>query len=365
MKKIISLFFVALEFVSCNSKQNLKLKFLDEFILEDSLSYKKSLIGGLSGVDYANGFYYFVVDDVKNPRYVISEIEFNKDTITSLGFLDVIFLNDSTETFYKENALDLESIFVDKKTLEVNLVSEGSIRRGKNPLVFSVDSTGMFKENYKIPDYFKANSSAKPKHNATFESSSKSFDNKGFWVGMEGVLQADGEEPVVKDESSPIRITYFDNKTNTATKQFGYELDKISSLKGNVNLNGVTAILEFKKNEFFIVERAYKSGLGTYGNTIKIYHTVIDESTTNILDINSLKKANYNIAEKQLLFNFDTIKDELTKGIIDNIEGITFGPILANGNKSLLLVSDDNFQKYGKQLNQFLLLEIEESKPIK
>ena len=46
------------------------------------------------------------------------------------------------------------------------------------------------------------------------------------------------------------------------------------------------------------------------------------------------------------------------EGFIDNIEGITLGPKLSNGNQSLILVADDNFQVYGKQLNQFLLLEI-------
>ena len=56
--------------------------------------------------------------------------------------------------------------------------------------------------------------------------------------------------------------------------------------------------------------------------------------------------------------NFEDFKEDLTEGIIDNIEGITLGPVLENGNESLVLVSDDNFQLYGKQLNQFILLEI-------
>jgi hypothetical protein len=45
-------------------------------------------------------------------------------------------------------------------------------------------------------------------------------------------------------------------------------------------------------------------------------------------------------------------------GIIDAIEGISFGPVLENGNQSLLFVSDDHFQIYGKQLNRFILFEI-------
>ena len=61
-----------------------------------------------------------------------------------------------------------------------------------------------------------------------------------------------------------------------------------------------------------------------------------------------------------MVFSFDTVKNKLTEGIIDNIEGITLGPILENGNQSIILISDDNFQLFGKQLNQFLLLEIKE-----
>ena len=34
--------------------------------------------------------------------------------------------------------------------------------------------------------------------------------------------------------------------------------------------------------------------------------------------------------------------------------------ILENVNQSIMLISDDNFQLFGKQLNQFLLLEIKE-----
>ena len=66
--------------------------------------------------------------------------------------------------------------------------------------------------------------------------------------------------------------------------------------------------------------------------------------------------------KKKLLFNFESIKDFLTDGIIDNLEGITLGPKLKNGNQSLILVADDNFQTFGKQLNQFILLEIKTNK---
>ncbi|MGK0235701.1 MAG: hypothetical protein ACI9EK_002241, partial [Psychroserpens sp.] len=122
--------------------------------------------------------------------------------------------------------------------------------------------------------------------------------------------------------------------------------------------NGVTDILEFKPNHFFMIERIYQSGYGAYGNIVRVYHAYADENTTNSLAINSLKEINYIPLKKELILDFDSFKDNLTENIVDNIEGITFGPILPNGNKTLLFVSDDNFQVYGKQLNQFLLFEI-------
>jgi hypothetical protein len=185
------------------------------------------------------------------------------------------------------------------------------------------------------------------------------MDKKGFWSVLEAPLRKDGEEPTFTKTLSPVRITYFDAASEKATKQFAYQLEGITKpAKGDVNLNGVTAILEYEKNRFFIIERTYQSGYGAYGNIVRIFDAEITSEMTNILDIDALKKTKYTALKKRLLINFEDLKNRVTAGIIDNIEGITFGPILENGNRSLLVVSEDNFQLYGKQLNQFIVLEI-------
>jgi len=353
----IKLFYIIafVAFVGCKSEK-VSINFLNEFIVKDSLIFKNTVVGGISGIDFSNNQYYMVVDNPKKPRILIADILVKKDSIKAVDFKQVIRL-DSTSQFYKNNALDLESVFVTNN--RINLVSEGAIRKGKNPTVFSVNSLGEMQEEIDIPSYFKANSIAKPKHNATFESSSRSVDEKGFWVAMEGPLKADGEEPTFHKTQSPVRITYFDNQRKKATKQFAYQLEKIDQpAKGKINLNGVTAILEYAKNCFFVVERIYQSGYGNYGNTIRIFKATIIDESTNTLAIKSLKKKAYIPLKKELLFDFKSIQSKLTDNIIDNIEGITFGPELSNGNQSLVLVSDDNFQVYGRQLNQFILLEI-------
>lgn len=359
-KNISYILLIALVFYSCTKKKEIALVFLDEYIVKDSLAIENSFIGGLSGIDYSNGFFYFVVDDSEKPRFLRAEIDIKQDKINSVNFKNVVYLNDTTTSFYNENILDLESIFIDKETEEVNFVSEGSILKGKKPSVFTTDSLGNFLRSYVLPNYFIPDTVPKLKHNGIFEGSSKGVNGKGFWVAMESPLIVDGDEPSFKKTSSPIRITYFDKKSKKAIKQFAYQLEHITKpSKGKINLNGLTSILEYKENHFFIIERTYQSGYGNYGNGIKIFDAYIDETTTNILEVESLKEKDFTSLRKRLIFDFEEVRDQLTKGIVDNIEGVTFGPKLANGNQSLILVSDDNFQLYGKQLNQIILLEIE------
>jgi len=357
MKKTLLSFFIAFLFYACHQSKKSSLIFLDEYVVQDSLQFKNSILGGFSGIDYANNSFYLVVDDAKKPRFVEADIQIQSDIIKKIKFKDIVFLKDSTSNFYEENTLDLESIFIDENET-IYLVSEGSIRKNKLPSIFKIDKKGRFLESYQLPKHL--SNIKNVKHNAAFEASSKSLNHNGFWVAMEGVLHADGEEPTFQKTSSPIRITYFDKKTKKATKQYAYQLEHITKpAKGNINLNGVTAILEFKEHHFFIVERIYQSGYGAYGNIIQIFEAVIDDESTNVLEIDSLKNTNFIPLKKRLVFSFEDIRSQLNDGIVDNIEGITFGPKLSNGNQSLVLVADDNFQIYGKQLNQFILLEIE------
>jgi hypothetical protein len=357
MKRIvIFLIFISSAF-SCEKGKEIQLNFLSEYVLKDSVSFKNSPIGGLSGVDYSNGFYYFAVDDANKPRFLKAKINIEKRKITSINFEAVIFLNDSTTNFYKENSLDLESIFIDEEKQHINFSSEGAINQGKRPTIFTTDFKGNFISEYKLPKNLQNLENIK--HNGVFEGSSKAIAENGYWSVMEAPLRKDGEEPTFIKTQSPVRITYFDATSEKATKQFAYQLEGIiKPAKGDVNLNGVTAILEYDKNRFFVIERTYQSGYGAYGNVVRIFDAEITSETTNILDIDALKKTKYTALKKRLLIDFEDLKNKLTAGIIDNIEGITFGPILENGNRSLLLVSDDNFQLYGKQLNQFILLEL-------
>jgi hypothetical protein len=129
----------------------LDVQFVSEYVLEDSILFKNTLIGGLSGVDCSNGFYYFAVDDANKLRFLKAKINIDKRKITSINFESVIFLNDSITNFYKENSLDLESIFIDEEKQHINFSSEGGINSGKRPTIFTTDFKGNFILEYKLP----------------------------------------------------------------------------------------------------------------------------------------------------------------------------------------------------------------------
>ncbi|CAM1366684.1 esterase-like activity of phytase family protein [Tenacibaculum xiamenense] len=357
--KYVFLLIIGMCFLGCK-KNNIHVRFLDEYVLQDSSIFQKSIVGGLSGIDNYGGNYYFVVDDAREPRVLVGDVIVEDRKISDVTFKKTIFFNDTLNKFYQNEVLDLESVFVNSNG-SLNLTSEGSIRKKKRPTVFVTDSLGKFVKEISLPSHLGNINIGKHRHNGVFEGSCKSTDGKGFWVSLEAPLKIDGEEPSYKVKKSSVRITYFDSDKGKATKQYAYELENLEKpRKGDINLNGVTAILEFRKNEFFVVERIYHSGYGSYGNTIRIFRAWADENTTNTINLESLKKVNHIPLKKELLFDFESAKDQLTDGIIDNIEGICFGDVLPNGNKTLLLISDDNFQLYGKQLNQFILMELVE-----
>ena len=96
------------------------------------------------------------------------------------------------------------------------------------------------------------------------------------------------------------------------------------------------------------MERSYSTG--TQACTIKVFLCDL-KNATNVKNHPSLQNQKLELASKKLILNMDDL------GIfIDNIEGLTFGPKLSNGNQSLLFVSDNNFSD--KQKTQLLVFEL-------
>ncbi len=361
MKKILTLITICQIFIGCAvtkkvQKDAIQVSFMDEYILPADLDFQDTRVGGLSGIDFENDKYFLVCDQSSDPRIYIAKILIENRKFKNIEIQDLIGVQKSK---FPKMVFDLEAINYDEKRNEIVLSSEGLIDEGKDPAIFTVDKTGDITGMYQLPSYFSAEGDQKPRNNGVFEGLSLSHDQRGYWVATELPLEKDGAVPKIYPTRSHIRITKFDKNTGEAMKQFTYKLDGISKLPINFfAINGLTEIIEYANDKFLILERAYSAGYGPHGNTVKIFD-VNASNATNTLAIDELKGKDYQTAEKSLIFNFKSIKDELTDGIIDNIEGMCFGPDIENGKKSLILVSDNNFNSFSKQLNQFILLELD------
>lgn len=338
------------------NNENVTLRYLDDYVIPSGLEIEGTKVGGLSGIEYHEGTYYLVCDHPGNPRFYKANIEINGRKIDTVSITDVVLLNKNTD-FLKGKHLDLEGIRVEKD--RIILSSEGSILNGKDPSIFYITAEGSYLSHFTLPEYFRTSGDQQPRNNGVFEGLAESFDSKGYWVGMELPLQKDGSKPKLFPTKSPVRITHFDKETGEATRQFVMQLENITKIPWlYFAVNGLTEILEYAPDRFLVLERAFSAGHGTNGNTVRIFDVDATQAT-NTLKENNLKKTDYKSATKNLIFDFKPIRKDLKEQIIDNIEGMTFGPDLPNGNKTLLLISDDNFSSLGRQINQVILLELE------
>ncbi|QKX07434.1 esterase-like activity of phytase family protein [Aquimarina sp. TRL1] len=348
------LFFFLITLTACKSRKHISIKFHDEYVVQNDTVFSSSRIGGLSSIDYdpKSDQYYIVCDDARHPRFYKASIEINNNKIEDIRFTAPIKVQNP-----EEKTLDLEALRLsDNNTLV--FTSEGSVKNNSNPAIFTTELNGTFIDAFKLPDNLLATGSNAPRHNAVFEGLTPDIHNKGFWASMELPLQKDGEEPSFLHQGAPARITFFDKKSKTPSFQFTYPLDKLArDPKGKFGVNGITGLVQITTDLFIILERGYVSGYGTQGNTVKLY--VADKkNATNTLHQTSLSDAPYSSASKKLLFDFESVRAKLTNNIVDNIEGITIGPTLPNGNPSLILIADNNFNPSDIQINQFILMEL-------
>lgn len=336
------------------------LQFVDEYVLPDGSIYAGTTVGGLSAIDYADGKWYMISDDAKAPiRFYTADIQFNENGFENVTINGVTELLNGSNLPFADGEVDPESIRV---TSGGSLLwsSEGNIKSGIDPFVRLASADGSYKSSISLSEKFKVSDDENrgPRHNGVIEGLSVAYDKVGYWASMELPLFQDGVEPIVEDTDSPVRIAYI-NASGAFGKEFAYELDPIARKFDETafTVNGVVEILEYDTDKFLVLERSFSTGYADGGNNVKIYD--VDASkATDVSGMDSLKDADYIKATKKLLFDFESVRNQLTDGVVDNIEGITFGPELENGNRSLVLVADNNFSAFGPQLNQFILLEV-------
>lgn len=364
-QRLLPLFVLVAVMSSCSGAKvsksaSVQLKFLDEYIIPKDFEVDGTIVGGLSDLDFDGEHYYAVVDRPGTPYIYEFSMPLTGTTIDTLIFEKTIKIKNEDES-YKNLVFDSEGLNYNPSSQTFTLSSEGAINKGKDPFIVDIAKDGTILDFYQLPEYFQASNKEGLRSNGAFEGLSRSVDRDGFWMATELPMVSDGTTVKLYNTKSPVRFTYFDNENKKAQQQFAYPLGRLRKLPLlPFGINGVSGILEIAPKQFLVIERGYSAGHGQHGNRIMIYLADASKATDILKEPRLKSKIGKTVvpAEKRLIFDFKKIRKKLKHRFADNIEGLVFGPKLLNGNQSLVLISDNNFNAYDEQINQVILMEV-------
>lgn len=347
-----------------------KLKWIGVYDIPHNLNYKGTTVGGLSGIDYDSKKkeYHLICDDrsaINPARYYTARIFFDEKKIDTVYFTNVTALLQKNGTPYPDtkkdpaHTPDPESLRYNPLNGQMIWTSEGErIVKEKetvleNPAITVMAASGKYIDTFPLPSNLHMRSAEKgPRQNGVLEGMTFANHYRNLYVNVEEPLYEDGPRAGLTDNNAFIRIYKYDVTTKQNTAQYAYKLDPVAypAITENAfKINGVPDILDAGNNRLIVLERSFSTG--RLPCTIKIFLADLN-GAENIKDNPSLSKyPAKKPVQKKLLLNMDSL------GVyVDNVEGITFGPTLSNGHKTLVLVSDNNFQLLEK--TQFFVFEI-------
>jgi len=319
------------------------LEFLGQAIVPSGTSFAGTRIGGLSSITYdaRRGVYYAVSDDPADVRYYTLRLDPAGPTV---AFDSVTRLKAPGGGTYAASSLDPEGLALTKDR-ELIFTSEGIANTLVAPFIRRYELDGTFIADLPVPDAFDPNAAHTRgvRQNLGFESAGVAPNGRFLYTATENALVQDGPAATLTT-GSPARILRYQLKSGRLDRQWTYLTDKVAeppNPAGAFSVNGVVELLPLNNRFLLAMERSFSVGAPDTGNTIKIYKVSLP--------------GRGGTATKELVLDLDDL------GIpLDNVEGMTFGPRLPDGRRSVVLVSDDNFA--ASQFTQFLVFAIPKKK---
>ena len=354
---IVTLFFTNF---SASAVEVTGIDFIGEAILPTGTNFKNTELGGLSGITYdaMKQLYYVISDDrsQKSPaRFYTFQINLNIDSFQKSDIVPVAVttLKDKNGKTFPAGSIDPEGIALNDDS-SIFVSSEGDARRGVNPFIkeFSLDS-GQEISSLPIPQKFLPSQDKQRgiRNNLAFESLTITPDKKYLFTATENALIQDGDK-AKPNQGSLCRIIKYNLLTQKVEKEFLYPSKLVKpffKLNGRFS-SGLTDLIALDNQENFLsIERTF-TGFGFVNSLFKVSLS----KSSDIKDIDSLKEVDIQTikpAKKELLISLGKLEVAL-----DNTEGLTVGATFPSGQPSLILVSDNNFNRL--QRTQFLVFQL-------
>ena len=330
-----------------------ELEFLGQQIFPTSTQFQGTTFGGLSSIAYdeRRGVFYAISDDQVNARFYTLRIGVDGGA-PAVQILAVTTLLDASGQPFAPLSLDPEGLTLTKDDTLV-ITSEGFATRLIDPWVREFALDGRQLRELPLPSAFLPNAAGTRgvRQNLGFESAGVPPNGRFLFTGTEAALVQDGP-PATIGAGSPARILRYNLQQQRLDRQYVYWTDPIAEPPVPANqfaVNGLVELLPLNNQFLLAMERSFSVGAPGTGNTIKLYDVALPGADdVNGFDSLALLLGSIEPVEKTLLLDLDVL------GIpLDNVEGMTFGPDLPDGRRSLILVSDNNFSPAA--FTQFLL----------
>lgn len=365
------------------------LTYLGQQIVPTTASFRGVPLGGLSSIDYVptTGRYLAICDDRSDrgpARFYELTLDLSKFRRSAdpgeagVGWVDMTTLLDTDGQPFGRNQVDPESLRLDSKRNLVYWANEGQRTSGgmQNPTMRRMHLNGKPAGEFAMPSYYNPSGSAGglaagdmgAYNNLAFESVAITPDNKTLWTMAENGLAQDSP-PTAVGRGSRARMLSFDLDSGKPGAEYVYEVGPVPfppARPGDFATNGVPDMLALSATEFIVLERAFAVGAATpgraaqtqqpTGNTIKLY-SIDTRGATDVSGWPTIKGRDVVPVKRTMLLDLSSLtNDDGSVLALDNIEGITFGPVV-DGKRTLILVSDNNFNP--AQFTQFIALKIE------
>ncbi len=336
----------------------LELEYLNQVVLPTKMNFQKSKIGGLSGLVYdSNSQKLFAISDdrglVNEPRIYQFTVQVSlKDFKVEPEKVIFMTVNES-EMSHKTTASSakLFSKVMDPEAISLTpwgdflVTNEGDMNKipRANPQIFTVSATGTIMREYEIPKDFLPEPTGVQKkgvlNNMAFEGLAASPSGKEWMAATEA--------PLMQDPPDMVRFLQYEMPEAwilKPTKEYKYPLaEKKMDMKTGLELQkGVSEVHYLNDHELLVLERLVQISKQGMDLKVQLYRT-------------DLKAADAKgVLTKTLVLDFGTLEPKI--GRIGNFEGMTWGPTLPDGRRTLIFVSDDNFMKSLR--TQFLLFAV-------
>lgn len=347
--------------------------FLGQATFPTETQFAGTQVGGLSGITYdsANEVYYSVSDDrsqINPARFYTLNIDLSQGSLASNGvtFTGVTTLKNAAGQLFAANSLDPEGIaLASAGTLFVSSEGEAEPAAGRitSPFVNQFSLTGNQLSALPVAGKFlPVPTESGVRNNLAFESLTITPDQKSLFTATENALVQDGPAAGLTNPSLS-RIIQYDLQTNQAIAEFVYRTDPTAlppNPSGGFSTSGLVDLLALDSGNLLALERSFSVGAagtpGNTGHTVKLYQVSL-AGETNVSGIDSLGTLDINgisLARKTLILDFTDLNIP-----ISNLEGLTLGPALPDGRRSLVVVSDNNFNP--AQFTQVLAFGVNEA----